>query len=173
MKKFLLVLFAAGLTSTAAFAQAGGPAGDPSDEVTVTVSINDWLSLAVTSGDNLVWNLSAPEDYTNPAVTRLSSGLRISSAKDNAAVYVYGDLNLTDASTGEVIPAAFIEYTALLGATASYTPISVSASAPGLVTAGLPAGINDITVSNQINIPFGAYRPGNYTGTLYYTAVYE
>ena len=173
MKKFLLVLFVAGLTSTAAFAQAGGPAGDPSDEVTVTVNINDWLSLAVTSGDNLVWNLSAPEDYTNPAVTRLSSGLRVSSAKDDAAVYVYGDLNLSGAGTGEVIPLTMVEYT-LIGALAvGYAPISVSASAPSLVTAGLPAGINDITVSNQINIPFGAYRPDTYTGTLYYTAVYE
>lgn len=166
MKKFFLVLFAAGLTTTATFAQAG----DPTDEVTVTVNINDYLELSVISGDNLVWNLTSPLDYTNPSITELYSGLRVSSARDNAAVSLYGDADLIDAATSEVIPMTVVEYGIVA---AGYTPVSVSATTPSLVADGISAGITDISVNTKINIPFGVYAPGGYTGQLYYTATYQ
>ena len=171
MKKFFLVLFAVGLTTTGAFAQT--IAGDPTDEVTLNVNINDYLELSVISGDNLVWNLTAPEDYTNPTITELSSDLRVRAARNDAAVSLYGDVSLIDAATSEVIPMTVVEYAVVGILSSSYAPVSVSASAPSLVTNGLLAGISDITVGTKINIPFGVYQPGIYTGQLLYTATYQ
>ena len=164
MKKFLLVLFAAGLTSTAAFAQAGGLTA--SDNSTLTVRIKNSLSIQVTEGQNLHFNLKRGDDFLNPAVQRLNTGLRVSSAADNAAVTVLPSGDLTDAITGLTIPIG--EVSVGITGSAALTPLSLST--PVTVISGITRGISDYSVDVSVEgIEFGEYAIGEYVTDLGWT----
>lgn len=164
MKKFLFTLMIAGVSATTAWAQTGG-ALSAFAPASVTVSINNYLSIQVIYGDDLQFDLTDRDDYQNTSLQRLSSGLRVSSAMDNAAVTVSAASDLTDAVSGLSIPISEVSVGITGGA---LTPLNLST--PVSLVSGISRGTTDHVVDVSVEgITFGEYAVGAYTAPVTYT----
>ena len=167
MKKFLLVLFTAGLTATAAFAQAGGPALTSSAPVSVSVNVSEILYLNITGGNAVNFVYDEVSDYdapqTLPAYTQfrvrsnITGGYSVSALADSPT--------LTDAGTGASMIVGLLAIN-LAGASA---PQPLSAITPISLAIG-GAGDDTYSVDWTSNLGLADAAPGLYSGGVTITA---
>lgn len=163
MKRLFLFLFAAGLTTTVAFAQSTLTSSEP---VSITIDVSKVLFLNITGGNAINFVYNEASDYESIQAILAATDFQVRTNVSSYNVTALADAPyLTDASTGATISVNLISLS-LAGVSA---PQPLSNSVPVSLVTNASAPDASYSIDWYSNLPLGT-APGAYVGGVTITA---